>query len=216
VFYFDRILPMQKKTNGSDWKDGFLFVGNELVLDFVNTRPVQDGKPMELLKDFSAVLRWFQAAELLRPGEVANLEREWGGTARAQNTTEAMWELREKLRAEILSWEHGGAIRGSMIGDLNILLADHPMRTKLKANGSAHLAELWFEAHKPEDLFAPLAHSAATLFTKVDRKRVRKCAICVLHFHDTSKKGTRRWCSMRLCGNRLKVAAYAARQRKHR
>ena len=75
--------------------------------------------------------------------------------------------------------------------------------------------ELWFESRQPEDLFAPLAHSAAKLFASVDRNRVRKCDQCVLHFHDTSKKGTRRWCSMQLCGNRLKVAAYAARQRGH-
>ena len=170
---------------------------------------------MELLKDFRAVLRWFQAAELLRPEEVASLERQWRGTARAQKTTEAMWELREKLRAAILSWEQGGAIRGPTIRGLNILLAGNPMRTKLNANGSTPVAELWFEVRQPENLFAPLAHSAAALFTKADRKRVRKCASCVLHFHDTSKKGTRRWCSMRLCRNRLKVAAYVARQRKH-
>ena len=196
---------MGKVAGRTDWKDGFLFVGNEPVLDFVNTRPVQDGKPMELLK----------AAGLLRPGEVTSLERQWESTARAQRTTEALRELREDLRNEILSWGHGGAIHGSTINHLNSLLADHPMRTKLKANGSAPLAELWFEVREPEDLFAPLAHGAASLFTTADRKRVRKCARCVLHFHDTSKKGTRRWCSMRLCGNRLKVAAYAARQRKH-
>jgi predicted RNA-binding Zn ribbon-like protein len=207
---------MRKTTNRSDWKDGFLFLGNELVLDFVNTRPVQDGEPIELLKDFVAVLRWFQAAGLLRSGQVASLERQWGGTARAQKVTEAMTDLREKLRTEILSWEHAGAVGRSTIDDLNKLLADHPMRTKLKANGSAPLTELWFEVRKPEDLFAPLAHSAVTLLSTVDRKRVRKCARCVLHFHDTSKKGTRRWCSMRLCGNRLKVAAYAARQRSRR
>ena len=206
---------MGKVPGRTDWKDGFLFVGNEPVLDFVNTRPVQDGKPMELLKDFGAVLRWFQAAELLRPGEVTSLERQWESTARAQRTTEALRELREDLRNEILSWEHGGAIHGSTIDHLNGLLTDHPMRTKLKANGSAPLAELWFEVREPEDLFAPLAHGAASLFTTADHKRVRKCARCVLHFHDTSKKGTRRWCSMRPCGNRLKVAAYAARQRNH-
>jgi predicted RNA-binding Zn ribbon-like protein len=87
------------------------------------------------------------------------------------------------------------------------------MRTRLRGSGSAFSTELWFETRQPEDLFAPLAHSAATLFAAVDRNRVRKCAQCVLQFHDTSKKGTRRWCSMQLCGNRLKVAAYAARQR---
>jgi predicted RNA-binding Zn ribbon-like protein len=54
----------------------------------------------------------------------------------------------------------------------------------------------------------------AQLFTTADRDRVRKCDRCVLLFQDTSKKGTRRWCSMQLCGNRLKVAAYAARKRR--
>ena len=87
------------------------------------------------------------------------------------------------------------------------------MLTRLKARGSASTTELWFDPRQPEDLFAPLAHSAAMLFAEVDRNRVRKCGQCVLHFYDTSKKGTRRWCSMQLCGNRLKVAAYAARQR---
>jgi predicted RNA-binding Zn ribbon-like protein len=56
--------------------------------------------------------------------------------------------------------------------------------------------------------------TAAILFSAIDRSRVRKCDQCVLHFYDISKKGTRRWCSMQLCGNRLKVAAYAARRRR--
>ena len=101
----------------------------------------------------------------------------------------------------------------STVAELNRLMIDHPMLTKLKARGSASSTELWFEPRQPEDLFAPLANSTASLFANVDRSRVRKCDQCVLHFHDTSKKGTRRWCSMQLCGNRLKVAAYAARQR---
>ncbi len=207
---------MRKAANRSDWKDGFLFIGNKLVLDFVNTRPVQNGEPMELLKDFGAVLRWFQAAGLLSSGEAGSLRREWDGTVRAQKTTAAMWEVREKLRNEILAWEQGGALRRSMMDELNGLMAEHPMRMRLVPTGSGDSTELWFELREPEDLFAPLGHSAATLFTTVDRKRIRKCGRCLLHFHDTSKKGTRRWCSMQLCGNRLKVAAYAARQRKRK
>jgi predicted RNA-binding Zn ribbon-like protein len=82
----------------------------------------------------------------------------------------------------------------------------------LRTNGNSFATDIWFQPHEPEDLFAPLAHAAATLFATVDRQRVRKCGQCVLHFQDTSKKGTRRWCSMQLCGNRLKVAAYAARR----
>jgi predicted RNA-binding Zn ribbon-like protein len=199
--------------HNSDWRDGFLFVGNHLTLDFLNTRPVQNGEPMELLPDFSALLRWFQAAELLSARDAANLQKKWGKSARAQRTVRAVRDLREKLRKEILAWEGGGAVHHSTIDELNRLMADHPMRTKLNTSESAFAIKLWFELRQPEDFFAPLAQSAATLFANVDGSRVRKCDQCVLHFHDTSKKGTRRWCSMQLCGNRKKVAAYAARKR---
>jgi predicted RNA-binding Zn ribbon-like protein len=201
------------KTPDSDWREGFLFVGNHLALDFLNTRPVQNDEPMELLPDFSALLRWFQAAGLMSVRDVADLQQQWGKSARAQRTVEAMHVLRERLRKEVLAWEHGGAVQHSTVAELNRLMVDHPMLTRLNASRSVSSTELWFGPRQPEDLFAPLAYSAATLFANVDRNRVRKCGQCVLHFYDTSKKGTRRWCSMQVCGNRLKVAAYAARQR---
>ena len=113
----------------------------------------------------------------------------------------------------VLAWEDGRTVQDSTIEELNRLMAEHPMRTRLIGNGDERLPELYFPVQNPEDLFAPLAQSAAMLFTSVDRMRVRKCGQCVLHFLDTSKKGTRRWCSMQLCGNRLKVAAYAQRKR---
>src|SRR5260370_25015680 len=200
------------KTN-SDWKQGFLFVGNQLGLDFLNTRPVQNGEAVELLPDFRALLRWFQAAELINAGQAVNLEKCWGESDRAQQTLSAAWGLREKLRKEILAWERGAAVRRPTVEELNRLMVEHPMRTRLRATRNGLSKELWFDPQDPGDLFAPLAQSAATLFAETASDRVRKCRQCVLHFHDTSKKGKRRWCSMRLCGNRLKVAAYAARQR---
>ncbi|WP_424213753.1 CGNR zinc finger domain-containing protein [Streptomyces sp. BI20] len=45
--------------------------------------------------------------------------------------------------------------------------------------------------------------------------RIRGCASesCVLHFLDTSRNGTRRWCSMAVCGNRAKASRHWARTR---
>ena len=196
----------------SDWMDGFLFVGNHLALDFLNTCPVQNGETVELLPDFDALLRWFRAADVLSSREAASLQQLWGESARAQHVVEAVRELRERLRKEVLARERGGTVHRAALDELNHLMAEHPMLTRLKTSGNASTTELWFDPRQPEDLFAPLAHSAATL-SDADRNRVRKCGQCVLHFHDTSKKGTRRWCSMQLCGNRLKVAAYATRRR---
>jgi predicted RNA-binding Zn ribbon-like protein len=198
----------------SDWKDGFLFVGNHLALDFLNTRPVQNGEALELLPDFDALLRWFRAASVLSSREAADLRQLWGESARAQDVVKAVRGLRERLREAALAWERGGAVPRAALNELNQLLAKHPMLTRLKGSGdNTSTTELWFDPRRPEDLFAPLAHSAAVLFAEADHSRVRKCGQCVLHFYDTSKKGTRRWCSMQLCGNRLKVAAYAARRR---
>jgi len=197
----------------SDWRDGFLFVGNHLALDFLNTRPVQNGEPMELLSDFDALVRWFQVAGLLRSDAVTKLQRRSGESAASRRTLDAMRRFRERLRKEILAWGGGAEVDCETLEELNRLMAAHPMLSKLQATGSVPSLETWFEPRQPEDLFAPLAYAAAKLFAEADRNRVRKCGQCVLHFYDTSKKGTRRWCSMQLCGNRLKVAAYAARQR---
>lgn len=207
-----KLMGSKRKTRASDWKDGFLFVGNELALDFLNTKPVQNGRETELLPDFEALLRWFQAAGLLTARQ-AKIARRWSTSSRARRTLETLRELRERLRKEILAWEGGAAIHRSTINELNRLMIAYPMRTRLKA-GDTLATERYFEIRQPEDLLAPLAESAAALFAQVPRDRVRKCAECVLHFNDTSKKGTRRWCSMQLCGNRLKVAAYAARRAK--
>jgi predicted RNA-binding Zn ribbon-like protein len=203
-----------KAVGNSDWKDGFLFLGNHIALDFLNTRPVQNGEAVELLPDFDALLRWFRAAGLLSPREATSLRQQWGKSARAQHVIEDMRKLRERLRKQVLLRERGGTVHREAIDELNRLMAEHPMLTRLKASGGTSTTELWFGPRRPKDLFAPVAHSAAMLFADVDSNRVRKCGHCVLHFYDTSKKGTRRWCSMQLCGNRLKVAAYAARQRR--
>jgi hypothetical protein len=112
-----------RTIHDSDWRDGFLFVGNQLALDFLNTCPVQNGEPMELLPDFSALLRWFQASGLVNPHDVSNLQRQWGESTTARRTLRALRQFREKLRKEVLAWE-GGA-------DLNTLLVFHifPLRS---------------------------------------------------------------------------------------
>lgn len=204
---------MATASKQSSWRDDFLFLGNELVLDFLNTRPVQDGKLLERLPDLKALLRWFQAAELLSRQEFTRLAALSTETAESKRTLDSFRQLRERLRGQVLQWQSGGGIDRSTTEELNRLLSKHPMRTKLTNRKGALATESWFTVHELEDLFAPLAQSAAKLFAEADPARVRKCNGCVLHFLDTSKKGTRRWCSMELCGNRLKVAAYALRRR---
>ncbi len=109
--------------------------------------------------------------------------------------------------------EAGGSFSAGFVQDLNRLLLQHPYVDQVIAGESGPERGKRFAPELPEEAFAPLADAIAGLLTDVAGSRIRKCRNCVLHFYDTSKKGTRLWCSMNLCGNRSKVAAYAGRKR---
>jgi predicted RNA-binding Zn ribbon-like protein len=204
-----------KTESNSDWRDGFLFVGNHPALDFLNTRPVLIGEePTELLPDFAALLRWFRAANLLGAGEASHLRRQWGESERARRALDSLHQLRERLRKEVLKYEAGGNVQRSTIEEINKLMASHPMGTRLVVTEDGFRTEAYCDPREPEDLVGPVASNIAALFADLDRMKIRKCSNCVLHFYDASKKGTRRWCSMQMCGNRAKVATYAARHRR--
>jgi predicted RNA-binding Zn ribbon-like protein len=191
----------------------FLFLGNHLALDFLNTRPVVDGVPVELLLDFEALLRWFQAAGLIKPEHSAVLREQGEKSQRTRQSLKHILELREMLRREVISLEGGAPVHRATIEELNRLMREHPMRRTLTASGASLTLGDALVCDRPEDLVAPLAEAAARLFAECDRSRIRKCDQCVLHFLDISKKGTRRWCSMNMCGNRAKVAAYSQRHK---
>jgi hypothetical protein len=57
----------------------------------------------------------------------------------------ARLRLRERLRKEILSWEHGGRVHSSSVAELNRLMADRfPCSPRLTANGNTPATESWF------------------------------------------------------------------------
>jgi predicted RNA-binding Zn ribbon-like protein len=68
---------------------------------------------------------------------------------------------------------------------------------------------------QPNQLLGPIAKSACDLLCHRDWSRLKRCAnpVCGLYFYDSSRNRRRRWCSMRACGNRMKVAAFYRRQR---
>ncbi|TMI77299.1 MAG: hypothetical protein E6H05_00485 [Bacillati bacterium ANGP1] len=60
----------------------------------------------------------------------------------------------------------------------------------------------------------PVVWAASELLTSADVRRVRQCQSddgCGWLFIDRSKNGTRRWCSMSVCGNRAKARRHYER-----
>ena len=60
-----------------------------------------------------------------------------------------------------------------------------------------------------------LAGVAVTAMLDGSWERLKACRNCRWAFFDESKNRSAHWCSMQLCGNRLKTRAYRRRHRSH-
>ncbi len=197
---------------GQDWIEGFLVVGNQPVLDLLNTKLLTDGTEQELLTDTQTLVRWLRVTALATASLSDRLSA-WSDEPEARKFLRDLLLFREVLRTAVLATEKGEQPDSDLLADLNLRLSTHPVRLALTA-GKQGIQTVQAEGTSIADtLWASVLRAVVDLFTKTDRARVRKCENCVVHFEDTSKKNARRWCSMRLCGNKLKVAAYQKRQR---
>ncbi|MEV6493931.1 CGNR zinc finger domain-containing protein [Actinoplanes sp. NPDC051633] len=105
------------------------------------------------------------------------------------------------------------ALRQALTGDTTATaaLAGYPLRlTPDPADGlriAATSGLPWLNA---------IVETVAESTARGDWHRIKLCAApdCRWAFHDTSRSGRGRWCSMETCGNRHKTRAY--RERRHR
>jgi predicted RNA-binding Zn ribbon-like protein len=199
--------------DSGEWVDGFLFVGNRLILDFLNTRPVLAQGPTELLTDFDALGRWCIASGIVNSVKTKGLFRQWRGKVESTAFLKELLAFRERLREAVMRIEGGSTPSDDFIKELNAQLLEYPPQATLRKRNGRVVRETIFHLQKPADLWAPIIHGAADLLTESDTRRLRQCESCVVHFYDMSKKSSRRWCSMNICGNRIKVAAYQHRKR---
>jgi predicted RNA-binding Zn ribbon-like protein len=197
----------------NEWIDGFLFVANRPILDFLNTKPVLADGPTELLIDAHALERWLIASGMPVSPKMRTQLRSWRNTPEAAVFLQELIAFREKFRTAVMKIEGGLLPSDSFLAEVNALLLQYPQHTSLNRREGQILREIFFKMERPSDLWTFFIEAAADLLSETATSRLRKCESCVVHFFDTSKKGSRRWCSMNICGNKLKVAAYQQRRR---
>lgn len=193
----------------------FYFIGNHPMLDFVNTKIAVDGQPWDLLDTFDSLLDWMVKANLLSEVERNLRKAVYNGTEEEAGIVEAARLLRDHLFNLIQPDSVNETSMEASLQYVNGLLKEQILRTTLVAEGNAYSRKSRMLFRKPLDLLTPVAASAVDFLTTHDLKLVKKCEnpACVLRFYDNSKNSTRRWCSPKTCGNRMKVAAYLERQK---
>jgi predicted RNA-binding Zn ribbon-like protein len=188
----------QREPQDAELRDGFHFRGGHPVLDLVATvtgrlKPVQ----RELLAEPDDLARWLVAAGFTGSPLAATA----GDLERARTLREAIHAIVDRRLA---GEEHEPAD----IARVNAAAAAAPAVPQIGADGHVRL-EGGVSA-----LLATLAGEAALLLGGAQAARIRRCEAdgCAMLFLDTSRGGERRWCSMKRCGNKAKVAEFRRRQ----
>ncbi len=190
----------------------FLFLGNRLAVDCLNTWVEMDGSRRELLADAGELAAWAEAAGVV---SARGLRAALRGGAEPQAFREFRGRLGEALRA----WRQSRPLSRQFLGLVNRHLAGEPETLAVGRRGTGAGRSLALQRHSSGSplarLYAAVSRSLAEMLVSDDRRRYRRCTNpgCNLVFYDVSKAGRRRWCAMKVCGARAKVRAYYWRHR---
>jgi predicted RNA-binding Zn ribbon-like protein len=198
-----------------------LFIADDRGLDFLNSIATLVDVPIDWIADGPGFVDWLAQAGLVPADELRRVvERATPGEL--DRVAGQARDLREWFRAFVRS--HAGRAIGSdplaELAPLNRLLERDEAYERIIArdNGQTqrHLAlETMRRWRSAEALLIPVGEAIAHVVVEEDFSDIKACEgqRCTLLFVDRTRARARRWCSMRLCGNRAKVAAHRQRRR---
>jgi len=170
----------------------------ELVRRFVNTRNIEEGS--EELHSPDSLLTWFAGMDLLN---------EDGATA-DEKDLELTLALREGIR-DLLLANNGEEVESAHLRELNRAARSVCLTVRFEHDGRATL--------EPESsgVSAALGRILAAVVQATDEGtwgRLKVCTndACQWAFYDHSKNRSGKWCTMEVCGNRMKARTFRQRQ----
>ena len=164
-----------------------------LVQELVNTADFEHER--EFLPDPTSLSEWLAARGLPDGATQPDLEQ--------------TYRLREALRALLVA-NGGGKLARGAVTTLNEISESSGIGLRFAPDGSAALEPSSTGVHAAHGLLLGIVHGA---MADGSWTRLKACRQCAWAFYDYSKNRSATWCSMKICGNRLKTRAYRARHR---
>jgi predicted RNA-binding Zn ribbon-like protein len=184
-------------------------LGGRLSIDFVNSAPP------------NSVLSWDRLIQFLDSTDIVSTERGVQLLSLPQIDPQGAEVLLMKARRLIIALRkvftamlRKQRMAGEWVEPINEILRITEGHDELVGQDGIWKIEFVAREGGLDWLLAAVARSGAEITAEGTQARLRLCANphCGLFFYDDSRTRRRRWCSMAVCGNRNKVAAFA---RKH-
>jgi predicted RNA-binding Zn ribbon-like protein len=187
----------------------------DLAIDFVNTTGLSKGKPFDELPSAGAAVHWLTHVGLLTPADARTEQARFEGAPdRGETALRRLRQARAGLRELIDAMAEERAPRAAAVADVNAALRVRE-NIQIVADGP-HVGVVTRREGEPFDqALASIARAVADEIGAGRPERFRVCEneTCRWAFYDRSRPGTRRWCEMSSCGNRMKAARHRARKR---
>jgi len=193
----------------------FVFVGERLWLDFVNSE--LGLRRVDALRDFDTMVRWLETAVVLDGERSASIRRR--AQQQPAGAAAALVDAR-RVRAALRALAERGSIservRADGLLEINRVLGRSAGTRRLELRSDGTFVRSFVPVG---DAFAglviPIVESAADALVLGELARVRRCADprCGRVFLDNTKNRRRRWCDMATCGNRAKAARHREKTR---
>ncbi len=189
--------------------------GNHLALDFINTVDNR-GSPKEYdwLTTYGDAIVWAEQLKIIQPKATKKLFEDTHHHKTVIYHHQII-ETRENLRQIFEAVINDTIPHNQTWKHFNEMLQWSMRNSAVKPNNEGYT---WYFPHIEDDpigFLQPILKDAADLLITGDLSRVKRCAdeICGWFFLDLSKNKSRRWCSMKDCGNRTKVKRHYERKK---
>ncbi|HEY6413975.1 MAG TPA: CGNR zinc finger domain-containing protein [Edaphobacter sp.] len=203
------------KTSNVASSRSFQLVAAHPALDFINTLDwrFRECGPEELLKTYSDLVHFTEQSNLLTPTQTQHLLRTVTNR-KAAKVLGVSKELREALAETVYSRLDDRTPAANQLKILERQLQAARLHQKLHRKDSRVEWSLAGAEDAAELPLWLLSLSTSDLITSEATFMVRACdnPECRWLFLDTSKNHTKRWCDMKLCGNRMKARRFKAQR----
>lgn len=184
------------------------------VMAFVNTLSGRETPaPNERLTSYEALVEWARAEGVVTAAAADRLASQARHHAdAARHALARARELRETLHALFAAVDHGRAPSDAVLATLSAHIGAAYAQARLVPHEGA-LQWAPGVATSLDHVGAEMARAAGRLVTSAELARVRACAAqdCRWWFVDETKNRSRRWCDMKICGNREKLRRFRAK-----
>ena len=186
-------------------------VGGDRALDFVNTDVVSQGdRSTDVLRSVEEFLAWCTYVGVDSAASIPAGRRRAADDAFLQRVA----EVRAAIRTVVEAITARGEPDESALSTLRSAYAE-AVEQAAPTLVDGRLSWTW-EATSPGGALDELVGDAVDLLRRAPVDRLKACPNCGFVFLDTTKNGSRRWCSMETCGTQIKMQRYMTKRAERR